>query len=83
MEWAIGVTERSKNNITDDDIIDVVNNITETEDDENIEIPCNIDHVIKGIDTVIEWAESSLILDEILFLRRIREKVYNVKISNL
>ena len=83
MEWAIGATERSRNNITDDDIIDVVNNITETEDDENIEIPCNIDHVIKGIDTVIEWAESSLILDEILFLRRIREKVYNVKLSNL
>ena len=30
MEWAIRAAERSRNNITDDDINDVVNNITET-----------------------------------------------------
>jgi len=80
MEWATGAGECSRFNISDEDIIDVANEITEIEDDENIEIPCSIDNVIRDIGTVIDWAESSLTLDDILFLRRIREKAYNVKL---
>ena len=40
---------------TTKDIIDVVNDITETKYDKNIEISCNIEHVIRSIDTVIYW----------------------------
>jgi len=78
VKWATGEEERSRNLITDDDIIDVY---IHKEDNENFEMSVNIDNVIKGLNDVMVWAESSLTLDEILFLQRIREKAHNAKLS--
>lgn len=81
MEWATGAEEICRNHITDNEIIDSVLGNEEIEE-ENIEAPTNIDDVIKGMNTVIEWANNSLTINEILSLRKIREKAYNQKLSS-
>lgn len=78
INWSTGTNESSRI-ITDDEIIDSALGYIEKDDDENIEISQDIDNVIKGINAVIQWAETSLTIDEILFLRRIREIAHSQK----
>lgn len=85
MRWAGGEGESSMT-ITDDEIMESsstsIPEVTEVEMDDNSQnCPVNIDHVIRGINTAINWAEEALPLSDILSLRRIREKAFATKLN--
>jgi hypothetical protein len=81
-DWAAGFNENSRSLISDDDIVDNINTEDATGDNMNLtsdKIP--LPEVIKGLNTVIDWAESNLELGEILFLRNIRERALQENLS--
>lgn len=73
IEWASGVGEISGTLITEDDIIEEIQNNKTDEYEDNAET--NINEVVNCLNITIDYAESNFSIEEILFLRKLREKV--------
>lgn len=73
MEWANGQHEQNIS-FGAENIIDDLNNVEDENDIEENE-NTNINHIIESFNSTIEWAEgNNFSLNEILLLRRMREK---------
>jgi len=82
LHWASGVEEKSGNLITEEDII---NDYQEDNNDDNMCKPgINFNEVLDSLNITIDYAESNLAIEDILCLRKIREKVIcnSIKIIN-
>lgn len=73
MDWASGKNEISTNLITDEDILDDIRQSTDKE--EKLHSETDIKDVIKGLNVSIDYAERHLNIEDILMLRKIREKI--------
>jgi len=77
-DWACGTHEKSGNLIIDDDIIEEVKEVPDEDNTSNAETCAE---ALKCINITINFAECNLSLEDILQLRKIREKIISIVVK--